>query len=168
MGLQQRRQTFQLTGEPVEVPSFSLADYAVRRWEIGALYGDFDGTNVISAYGAYSFTESLSGELWFSDVLGRFSNSQMVNISIVHTLFPERRVTPYFTLGAGVINTETKGTVVATEDRTDSIVNVVVGVRTYLTRRFVFRAEYKSYVVITSRDNNEEPSEWKAGFSFFF
>lgn len=77
-------------------------------------------------------------------------------------------MTPYFTLGAGVINTETKGTVVATEDRTDNIVHVGVGVRTYLTRRFVFRAEYKSYVVITSRDNNEEPSEWKAGFSFFF
>ena len=168
VSLEQLQQTFQLTGEPVEVPSFSLADYADRRWEIGALYGDFDGANVISTYGAYSFTENLSGELWFSDVLGRFSNSRMVNINIVHSLFPERRVTPYFTLGAGVINTETKGTVVATEDRTDNIVHVGVGVRTYLTRRFVFRAEYKSYVVITSRDNNEEPSEWKAGFSFFF
>jgi hypothetical protein len=46
--------------------------------------------------------------------------------------------------------------------------NAGFGVRSYLARRFVFRAEYKSYVVFTSRDDNEEIGEWKAGFSFFF
>jgi hypothetical protein len=57
---------------------------------------------------------------------------------------------------------------VATIDRTDQVAHVGLGVRTYLTRRFVVRAEYKSYVVFTSRDDNEEIEEWKAGFSFFF
>ena len=42
------------------------------------------------------------------------------------------------------------------------------GFRVYLTRRFVFRTEYKTYVAFTSRDDNEEIREWKAGFSFFF
>jgi hypothetical protein len=83
-------------------------------------------------------------------------------------MFPEWRVSPYFTLGAGMIRTEPKGTIVATTDRTDGAAHVGVGLRTYLTRRFVFRAEYKTYVVFTSRDDNEEPTEWKAGFSFFF
>ena len=36
-----------------------------------------------------------------------------------------------------------------------------------LTRRFLLRAEYKSYVVFTSRDENEEVEEWKVGFAFF-
>ena len=71
-------------------------------------------------------------------------------------------------LGGGIINTEPKGTIVATTDRTDNIAHVGIGIRAYLTRRFVFRAEYKTYVVFTSRDDNEEPTEWKAGFSFFF
>lgn len=164
----QLQETLQLSGAPVEVPGFTLEDHVVRRWEVGGLYGDFDGANIVSVYGAYSFTENLSAEVWYSDILGSFSNSQMAGINIVHLLFPEWRVSPYFTLGTGIINTEPKGTIVATTDRTDNLAHVGVGVRTYLTRRFVFRAEYKTYVVFTSRDDNEEPTEWKAGFSFFF
>jgi hypothetical protein len=38
----------------------------------------------------------------------------------------------------------------------------------YATRRFVLRAQFNSYVVFTSRDDNEEVEEWKAGFAFFF
>ncbi len=164
----QLARTFQLNGEPTDLPGFSLADYADRRWEFGVLYGDFGGANVVSTYGAFSMTENLSVELWLSDMLGRFSNSQLVNVNIVHMLFPEWRASPFFTLGTGVIHTEPKGTIVATVDRTDNLTHVGVGVRTYISRRLLFRAEYKSYVVFTSRDDNQEISEWQAGFSFFF
>ena len=165
---EQLSRTFQRNGEPADIPGYSLADYAERRWELGVLYGDFGGANVVSTYGAFSMTENLSVELWLSDVLGRFSNSQLVNANIVHMLFPEWRISPFFTLGTGMIRTEPKGTIVATEDRTDNLAHAGVGVRAYLTRRLLFRAEYKTYVVFTSRDDNEEVSEWKAGFSFFF
>lgn len=164
----QLARTFQLNGEPTDVPGFSLEDYADRRWEFGVLYGDFGGANVVSTYGAFSMTENLSVEFWLSDMLGRFSNSQLVNVNIVHMLFPEWRVSPFFTLGTGVIHTEPKGTIVATVDRTDNLAHVGVGLRTYISRRLLFRAEYKTYVVFTSRDDNQEISEWKAGFSFFF
>jgi hypothetical protein len=83
-------------------------------------------------------------------------------------MYPDWRASPYFTLGAGVINTQPKATLVATTDRTDSVALAGAGVRMYVARRFVFRAEYKAHVVFTSRDDNEEVSEWKAGFSFFF
>ncbi|MGI9257836.1 MAG: SH3 domain-containing protein, partial [Gammaproteobacteria bacterium] len=143
----QLARTFDLNGEPTDVPSYTLEDYAERNWEVGVLYGDFGGANVVSTFGAYTMTPNLSVELWVSEVLGRFSNSQLVNANIVHTLFPERRFSPLFTLGTGVINTEPKGTIVATEDRTDNIAHVGVGIRTYVTRRLLFRVEYKSYVV---------------------
>jgi hypothetical protein len=103
-----------------------------------------------------------------SQVLGRFSDSTVASVNIVHLMYPDWRASPFFTLGAGAIHTEPKATLVATTDRTDSLAHAGVGVRTYLTRRFVFRAEYKTYVVFTSRDDNEEIREWKAGFSFFF
>jgi len=67
-----------------------------------------------------------------------------------------------------MIRTEPKSTLVETEDRTDQLAQVGIGVRAYLTRRFMFRTEDKSYVVFTSRDDNEEVDEWKAGFAFFF
>jgi uncharacterized protein YgiM (DUF1202 family) len=160
--------TLELDGDAFELPALGFNDYAARRWEVGALYGDFGGANVIGTYGSRSFTPNLSGELWVSQALGRFSDSTLVTINVVHLFYPDWRASPYFTLGGGVIKTEPKATLVATTDRTDSIAQAGVGVRTYLTRRFVFRAEYKAHVVFTSRDDNEEVREWKAGFSFFF
>ncbi len=166
--LEQLRRTLGLDGEPFEVPAFELADYTERRWEAGALYGDFGGANVISVYGAFGMTPNLSLELWLSQALGRFSDSKIASLDIVHELFPDKRFSPYIGLGAGVVKTSPKATLVATTDRSDKAAHAGAGLRAYLTRRFVFRAEYKSYVVFTSRDDNEEIREWKAGFSFFF
>lgn len=166
--LDQMQKTLDLNGEPFDVPAYSLEDYTARRWEVGVQYGDFGGANAISAFGAYGMTENLQIELWLGQALGRYSNSRMVNINIAHLMYPDRRVTPIFTLGAGSISTSPKATLVATTDRRDSMALAGLGVRAYLTRRFVFRAEYKAYVAFTSRDDNEEVREWKAGFSFFF
>jgi hypothetical protein len=45
---------------------------------------------------------------------------------------------------------------------------VGLGLRMYLTKRILVRAEYSSYLTFTSREVNEELDEWKAGFAFFF
>jgi hypothetical protein len=92
----------------------------------------------------------------------------MYSVNLTHLLFPDKRLTPLFTLGAGTISTSPKATLVATLDRRDSMAHAGLGVRAWLTRRLILRAEYKAYVVFTSRDDNEEIREWKAGFSFFF
>ena len=160
--------TLDSDGEQFDLPALGFDDYTARRWEVGTLYGDFGGANVIGMYGSRTVTPNLSGEIWVSQALGRFSDSTMVTLNIVHLMYPDWRASPYFTLGGGVIKTEPKATLVATTDRTDNVALVGAGVRMYLTRRFVFRAEYKTHVVFTSRDDNEEVQEWKAGFSFFF
>ena len=160
--------TLDSDGEQFDLPALGFDDYTARRWEVGTLYGDFGGANVIGMYGSRTVTPNLSGEVWVSQALGRFSDSTMVTLNIVHLMYPDWRASPYFTLGGGVIKTQPKATLVATTDRTDNVALVGAGVRMYLTRRFVFRAEYKTHVVFTSRDDNEEVQEWKAGFSFFF
>lgn len=165
---EQLLRTLDLNGEPFDLQSFGFRDHIERRWEVGIQYGDFGGANVVAAYGGYSISEHLAVELWLSQVLGRFSNSDMVNANIVHLLYPERRWSPFFTLGTGVVRTKPKATLVVAADRRDSAAHAGLGVRGYLAGRFVFRAEYKSYVAFTSRDDNEEVREWKAGFSFFF
>jgi hypothetical protein len=71
-------------------------------------------------------------------------------------------------LGTGVLRTEPKATLVQTEDRTDQVGHVGIGLRAHLTRRLLLRGEYSSYLAFTSRDDNEEVDEWKAGFAFFF
>ena len=155
-------------GDPFDVPGYTLEDYTDRRWETGVEYGDFGGANVIATYGAFGITPNLTLELSVSKALGRFSDSDMLNANIVHVMYPERKFSPFFTLGAGTIHTSPKATLVGTVDRDDAMAHAGIGIRKYLTRRFIFRAEYKTYVVFTSRDDNEEIREWKAGFSFFF
>ena len=164
----QMLRTLDVDGEAFSVPRSSLDDYTARRWEAGIQYGDFGGANVIAGYGGFGFTENLQFELWLGQALGRFSDSKMVHLNVTHLMFPDKRWTPLFTIGGGTIETSPKATLVATTDRRDSMANAGFGVRSFLTRKFVFRAEYKAYVVFTSQDDNEEVREWKADFSFFF
>ena len=164
----QMERTLQPDGDQVSFQPATIQDFTNARWETGLLAGDFGGANIISAYGSYSLNPHVSTELWLSQILGTFSNGYMASVNVVHETWPEWRFSPYFTLGTGVIHTMPKSTIVQGPDRTDPIGHVGGGFRIYVTRRFLLRAEYKSYVVFTSRDENEEVEEWKAGFAFFF
>ncbi len=160
--------TLQPDGDPVSFEKPGVEEFTNAKWELGLLTGDFDGANIISVYGGYSLNPNVSIELWGSQILGNFSNGWMGSVNVVHEAWPEWRVSPFFTLGAGVIHTKPKTTIVVGQDRTDEIGHVGVGVRASVARRFLLRAEFKSYVVFTSRDENEEVEEWKVGFAFFF
>jgi len=160
--------TLQPDGQHVSFQEAGIEDFTNAKWETGLLAGDFGGANIISLYGGYSLNPNVSVELWGSQILGNFSNAWMLSANVVHEAFPEWRVSPFFTLGAGAIHTMPKSTIIRGQDRTDQIGHVGAGFRVYATRRFLLRAEYKSYVVFTSRDENEEVEEWKVGFAFFF
>ena len=164
----QMERTLQSTGVEIEFALADQQDFTDARWEMGVLTGDFGGANIISLYGAYSLNPNVSVEAWGSQILGNFSNGWMGSVNVVHETWPEWRISPFFTLGAGIIHTEPKSTIIQAEDRTDQIAHAGAGLRVYVTRRFILRAEFKSYVVFTSRDDNEEVEEWKVGFAFFF
>jgi hypothetical protein len=164
----QMEKTLQPDGEQVSFARATIEDFTNAKWETGVLAGDFGGANIVSLYGGYSLNPNIAIELWASQILGNFSNGWMGSVNIVHETWPEWRVSPFFTLGAGVIHTEPKSTIIQGPDRTDQVGHVGAGFRIYATRRFLLRAEYKSYVVFTSRDENEEVEEWKVGFAFFF
>ena len=164
----QLEKTLNPDGSQVQLATLTRDDFNQRRWEGGVLGGEFGGAPVISVYGAYSMTKNLAAEISLSHVQGNFSNSLFVSAHIITQPFPEWRYSPFMTLGTGVIRTEPDSTLVASEDRTDDMLHAGIGVRTFLRRNFVLRAEYKAYTVITSRDDNDEVEEWKLGFSVFF
>ena len=165
---EQMLETLNPDGSAVTFRRIGIEEFTNAKWETGLLAGDFGGANIVSLYGGYSLNPNVSVELWASQILGNFSNGWMGSINVVHEAFPEWRVSPFFTLGAGVVNTSPKSTIVPGPDRKDEIGHVGVGLRVYAMRRFLLRAEYKSYVAFTSRDENEEVEEWKVGFAFFF
>ena len=166
--LVQMELTLQDDGTQTSFKNATQEDFTNAKWEAGLLAGDFGGANIISLYGGYSLNPNVAVEVWGSQILGNFSNGWMGSVNVVHEAWPEWRVSPFFTLGAGVLHTSPKSTIIQGEDRTDQIGHAGAGFRVYVSRRFLFRAEYKSYVVFTSRNDNEEVEEWKVGFAFFF
>lgn len=155
-------------GEPFDSDDAGADGYSGRRWEAGLLLGDFDGASSLTLYGARHFGSNFSAELRLVDISGDFSDGWLLTANLVHQPFPQWRLSPYATLGTGIIRIEPHATLVQTPDRTDQVGQVGLGLRTHLTRRFIFRAEYSHYLVFTSRDENEDIEEWKAGFAFFF
>jgi hypothetical protein len=166
--LEQMRQTLQDDGELTEYNDGNMTEYTNHRWETGFMGGDFGGANVLSGYLGYSFTRNLSAELAVSQLLGEISDGNILAVNIVHTFFPRWRASPFFSLGTGVITVKPKATLVQAEDRRDRTAIVGFGVKAYVTRRILFRGEYKNYYVFGSRDENEDVNEWKLGFSVFF
>lgn len=161
--------TLEPTGEPLDLQEPSRENYMSRRWHGGAMGGDFGGASLISAFGGYSFSDNLSIELTVNHILGEFSNGYSATLGLMHVFAPEWRLSPYFTLGTGIIYTEPKSTLVQVEDRDDQIGYAGLGLQFYLTRRFMLRSEFRNNVIFTSRDDNEEVDEWKyLGFAFFF
>lgn len=156
------------SGERTAIRDPSRDDFTGRRWEAGVLGGDFSGARVITAYGGFAFTPNLSAEASVSHALGDFSSSWLLNGNLVGQPFPRWRVSPFFTLGLGWIDTSPRVTLVQAEDRSDTVAHVGWGFKAWLARQFVLRAEYRNYVVFSSNDDNEDIEEWKAGFSVFF
>jgi hypothetical protein len=169
--INQLEQTLAPSGEKTHFPELAISDFAGYRWLMGVTGGDYGGAQAISLFGGYRLAEHLSTELTLSQALGNYSSSVSAKASLLAHPFTEWRVSPFFTLGTGAIRTMPRATLVQTPDRTDQFANVGIGVQSYLSRRFVIRAEYNDYVVFSAtndHDANEEIHEWKAGFAIFF
>jgi len=150
---------------------FDLGDrsgFTSHNFEAGVFAGDYGGATLVSAFTSYSFNSQLAAELSVGQFLGKFSNGVVADLGFSHVIMPEWRLSPFLTLGTGLVHITPKATLVLPSERTDQTAYVGGGLRFYLTRRFFVRAEYKSHVVFTKRNANEEVDEWKLGFAFFF
>jgi uncharacterized protein YgiM (DUF1202 family) len=164
----QMETTLTASGEKTRFAETGMGDFSNRRWEAGLLGGVFEGADMITAYGAYAMTSNLSAELSASQVFADHSDSYLGIVALVAQPFPEWRVSPFFSVGTGIIYTDPNVTLVESDNRTDQIGAVGAGIRCYLTRRFILRAEYRNSVIFQDSDDNQEINEWQAGFAFFF
>jgi hypothetical protein len=112
--------------------------------------------------------ENLAAEIGVSQTLGQASTGEFVVVGLTHAPRPDWRFAPFVELGTGLVRIHPKATIVAPPNRTEQIAYYGAGVKYYLTRRFILRADYRSYVIFTKTDRNEDRNEWKAGFAFFF
>ena len=155
-------------GEAVALPGPSAESRLEHRREIGIVTGDLEGANVIGATAAWAVTPTLLLRADAAQTLGNYSNGWLGTVGIAHLFAPQWRVTPFVGIGGGVLYVEPKATLVQPDDRTDSTAYAGLGLRGYLTNRFLLQAEYRQFVVFTSRDDNEEIDQWTVSFVYFF
>lgn len=164
----QLEETLTAAGEATRFRDVGVGDFTSRRWEMGLTGGQYDGATLISFNTGYMLTSHLTVEGVLSQAIGNFSTNWLADIDLLAQPFPRWRFSPFVTIGVGGILTEPKPTIVQTSDSSDAQAHAGAGIRGYVTRRFVFRAEYGNYVIFSSDDNNEDPEAWKIGFSVFF
>jgi len=155
-------------GALIEFDQVNVDDYVGRRWNAGVAAGEFGGADALSAYMGYRFTNNFTYQGKVTHAFGNFSDSMSGGFSILHETWPHWRVSPFFSLGVGMIKINPDATLVQSEDRTDTMLMVGVGAQGYVSRRFMLRMEYTNNLILTSRDENEEVKEWKVGLNIFF
>jgi hypothetical protein len=155
-------------GEPVALPGPAAEARTEHRWEVGLVTGDLDGANIVGAQAAWAMTPSLLVRADAAHVLGDYSDGWLGTVGISHLFMPQWRIAPFVGIGGGVLHVSPKATLVQPDDRTDSTAYAGVGLRGYLTNRFLLQAEYRQFVVFTSRDDNEEIDQWTVSFLYFF
>ena len=155
-------------GTPFQLNLGDLAGFASHRWESGVFGGAYAGATLISAYQALSLTDNLKIELSASQFLGNLSNGYLIDLGFSHVFMPNRRFSPFVTLGGGYERVEPKATLAQPLSSSNQTAYVGVGVRYYLSRRLFLRGELREHEVLTNQNSNEVKNEWKLGFAFFY
>jgi SH3-like domain-containing protein len=155
-------------GEAVRISGPSPDGRTTHKWELGVASGQFSDANVVSANGAYALTDTLLAKADVSQLIAKYSNGWLGTVGLAYVFMPQWRISPTIGIGGGVLYVSPKITVLDTRDRTDAAAYGGVGLRGFLTDRFMLQAEYRRFVVFTDRHDNQENDAWTIGFSYFF
>jgi hypothetical protein len=154
------------SGEPAPIPPYP--DFASHRWEFGAGYGVFNHENLVTTYGDFGLTDSLDIEVVLQQALGTIDNRYMASVGLRHTFIPEWKwFSPTAGVGTAYQYIDNKSPPQPIE-RHNQMAYVSLGVRGFITRRFMWRADWRKYDVFTNQDQTEEPEEWKLALAVFF
>ena len=154
------------SGDPAPIPPYP--DFASHRWELGAGYGVFNRENLVTAYVDYSLTSSLDAEFVVQQAFGTIDNRYIASAGLRHTFIPEWKwFSPTAGIGAAYQYIEDR-VPPAPLQSTNSMAYVSLGARGFITRRFLWRVDWRHYVVFNDLNVYEELEEWKFGLAVFF
>ncbi len=164
----QLERTLDTEGALISIDDLDQEDFDRRNVELAVMSGDFNGARAMELSALYYTTENIAFEGFYSIGLGSFSSTRAMGLAIQHQPFPGWHIAPYFSVGGGRVEIEPKTTLVQSESRQESFVHGAIGLRSYISQRFLLRLQYKEFVLFNDDDNNEEIKEWKIGFAAFF
>ena len=154
------------SGEPAPIPTYP--DFATHRWEVGAGYGVYNRQNLVTAYADYGLTTSIDAEFVVQQALGTLDNRLITSLGLRHTFIPEWKwFSPTAGIGTAYQRIADKVPPAPLENH-NQLAYASVGARGFITKRFMWRFDWRAYVVFNRLNVNEELEEWKFGLAVFF
>jgi hypothetical protein len=146
----------------------ALDDYLSRRLEFGAAWGHFRQEPMLKFWAGYKLGESIGIEGTIGQVQGVFSGTNLWHINLQTEPWSDQRISPFFAVGVGNFKNFPNTSLVGAINTDAKLANASVGVRYYLTERFVLRADYTIYNAFLSDTKSSEYRALTGGLSFFF
>jgi uncharacterized protein YgiM (DUF1202 family) len=146
----------------------ALDDYLQRRLEMGAAFGRFKKEPMLKMWTAYRVSDTLSLEATLGQVQGVFSGTELWHVNLNAEPWSHRRLSPFFGIGVGKFKNIPNQSLVSAQTTNVNMSNASIGLRYYLTERFVIRADYTFYTAFLNETRAGEYRAITAGLSFFF
>jgi hypothetical protein len=154
------------SGEPAPIPPYP--EFASHRWEIGAGYGVYNRENLVTTYADFGLTNSLDVEFAVQQAFGTLDNRYVASIGVRHTFIPEWKwFSPTAGIGTAYQYIQDK-VPPAPLQKSNEMAYVSLGARGFITRRFLWRVDWRHYVVFNDLNVYEDLEEWKFGLAVFF
>lgn len=145
-----------------------LDDYLTRKLELGAGWGRFKSEPMLKIWTGYRLSDTLSVEATVGQVQGVFSGTDFWHFNLNAEPWSDRRLSPFFGVGFGRLKNIPNLSLVSSIPTDAKLANASLGLRYYLTDRFVLRADYSVYTAFVADTRSTEYRALTAGLSFFF
>jgi uncharacterized protein YgiM (DUF1202 family) len=165
---QQLESTLTAAGGTKTFRDVLLDDYLSRKVQLGAAWGHFKTEPMLKLWTSYRLSDTLSLEGTIGQVQGVFSGTDLWHVDVLIEPWSDKRISPFFAVGLGKFKNFPNLSLIGATN-TDAKLGVArIGVRYYLTERFVMSADYSLYTALVSDQRSIEYRAWTGGLSFFF
>jgi hypothetical protein len=154
------------SGEPAPIPPYP--DFATHRWEFGAGYGVYDRSNLVTSWADFGLTNSLDVEAVLQESFGTLDNRTIATIGLRHTFLPEYKwFSPTASIGTGYQRL-VEVVPPAPLEKGNELAYASLGARGFINQKFMWRFDWRAYIVFNNLNKNEALEEWKFGLAVFF
>jgi hypothetical protein len=160
--------TLTALGERTPFRDLVVDDFLARKLEFGGGWGQFKSEPMLKLWTAYRLAPVLSVEGTVGQVQGVFSGTELWHINLHAEPWADQRWSPFFGVGFGRFKNFPNTSLVDADVTDARLSNAMIGLRFFLTDRFVVRADYTFYTAFLSDNRSTEYRAITAGLSFFF
>jgi len=165
---QQLESTLTAAGAAKSFRDVLLDDYLSRKVQLGVGWGHFKSEPMLKLWTSYRFSDTLSIEGTIGQVQGVFSGTDLWHVDVLIEPWSDHRFSPFFGVGVGKFKNFPNLSLIGAQDTNAKLAVARMGVRYYLSERFVMSGDYALYTAFLNDLRTTQYQAWTLGLSFFF